>query len=291
MPLEPDRCTRRSAKHAACAGFSLVELSVVIAIISAIAVMGLELTAHYMNRTAYKVTQERIEAIDKAIVRYTKTYNKLPCPSLNTLVLGDACYGKEANGQPSGCGNTRDVCRANTMGTTTLFAGNVPVRDLGLPMSYMLDGYGSRIMYVATANQVYNRNYHATINFDREPDQIAIRSGKLDSTCGGASVCQDRGNASFLVLSYGADRRGGATASAAGTSQPCDMGAALARYDGMIDTANCRFGNNIALTRNGTTVIAPAIPMNVFYDSRFNAGDQEASHFDDIVRWRPKGNL
>lgn len=294
MRLIPEihHATRSRRGLNANAGFSMVELSVVLAIISVVAVMGLELTAQYMGRTAYKATQEKLEVIDQAIARYTKVYNKLPCPAAPTLTITSACYGKEANGNDgTGCGNTLGVCSAPYIGATALRYGDVPVRDLGLPLHYMVDGYGSRIRYITSGAQVYNRAYHITNNFDRFLDVIKVRSGKLDSNCGATGdLCQDRGLASYFLLSFGADRRGGTTPHSSAISPACNLGGGTpyARVDGYTDTANCRFGSSLALVKNGST--AATVPQDTFYDSRFNNGTTDA-HFDDVVKWRSKGNL
>ena len=290
---ESDRAAPLATRHGS-PGFSLLELSVVLAIISVIAVMGLEMTANYMNRTAYKVTAERLEAIDQAIVRYRKVYNKLPCPTYLNWDPPNACYGKEANGT-SGCNDTAGACSAASIYVgapyVNLVRGWVPVRDLGLPMSMMMDGYGSRINYITNVNLTYNLTYtpgDPNDSFNNAPDGIIIRSGKIDAVCGTAgSVCQNRGTASYVLLSVGADRRGGIgadsyTSGAYNCTYPDSVTAA-----NWPDTANCRFGTGYTLSKGG----APqAINLDVFYDSRFNAGTGDAK-FDDLIKWRSKGNL
>lgn len=283
---------RRSAKPHHRAGLSLIELSVVLVIMSIVAAMGLELTANFMDRTAYKVTQQRLEAIDKAIVAFRKVNNRLPCPGYQGLNTAAACFGKEYNGSLGAgtCNNNAGACSANNFAAGTIAFGDVPVRDLGLPLSTMLDGYGNRFIYVVNRNQVYNSGYHPTVNFSTVADAIAVRSGKLDSTCGGGSLCQDRGMASFFVFSVGPDKRMGRTP-AGNIFRGCQYGADpadVALTDGLIDTVNCRFGTAVSLVKNGSTPIS--IPDNVFYDSRFNMGTTD-SHFDDLVKWRSKGAL
>lgn len=283
-----------SAKRHARAGFSLIELSVVLSILSIIAVMGLELTANYMDRTAYKVTQQRLDMIDKALVAYRQANNKLPCPANQTLTPSDACYAKECSGpgaQPctaangaTPCSGNTGTCRSASISTGNIYYGDVPVRDLGLPLSTLLDGYGNRIYYAVTRDHVSNPTMNATSNFNTADDEIRVRSGKLDSSCAGVSLCQDRGTASYFIFSVGADKRGGRLPS---SNLPFSCQYDVALTDGMTDTANCRFGAG-TLVKNGSTPIS--IPENVFYDSRFNTGPTD-SHFDDLVKWRARGSL
>lgn len=288
--FHPDRGTRQPADRRACAGFSLVELSVVMAIISAVAVMGLELTAKYMSRTAYKVTEQRLIAIDQAMARYARTYRRLPCPAAPADTINSTCYGKERNGSGAGCDNYTAACTAATVSGGGAFWGHVPARDLGLPLNAMLDGYGNRILYVVTQNQVYNTSYHASNNFDQTADGIVVRSGKIDQSCGGAGqLCQNRGNASYFLFSPGVDKRGGYPKN--GTRTACYTDAAT--VDGMIDTVNCRITDGMGLTlkKVGNVNISPALAGNIFYDSRYNAGSEEYTHFDDLVKWRPKSGI
>lgn len=287
---------RYGSQRSNCAGFSLVELSVVLAIISVIAVMGLELTANYLNRTAYKVTQERLAAIDQALAGYLKVNNKLPCPGQFGLQPTAACFAKECNGTgangtsrctvAAACTDIAGQCYADTLATGNLFFGDVPVRDLGLPPATMMDGYGNRIYYVVTRDYVYNYTYNPGTNFSTASDGIDVRSGKLDSSCGGGSLCQSRGTAAYFLFSVGADKRRGTTLNG-NMAYGCQDNVAVT--DGMIDTVNCRLNNaGISLVKNGATPIT--IPDNVFYDSRFNTGTTD-NHFDDLVRWRPRSAL
>lgn len=261
----------------------------VLVILSVVAVAGLELAANYMNRTAYRVTQERADMIDKAIAQYVRVHNKLPCPASEALVKGAACFGKENNGSGGvgTCNDTAGLCRASVIPTTVLSYGIVPVRDLGLPLSTMVDGYGSLFYYVASGDQVYSPSYGVN-NFNTTDNAVRLRSGKLDSACGGVgNLCQSRGKASYLVISFGPDRRGGRTMDSVTPAVTCAT-TDLTVVDGYTDTVNCRFGAALALVKNGSTSIA--IGDNTFYDSRFNAGSTDV-HFDDIIRWRQRGGL
>ncbi len=296
MPLCPkiNDHVRPSPRRASRAAFSLVELSVVLVIISIVAVMGLEGVAFYMNRTAYKVTRERLEAIDQAMVRYARTYRRLPCPASESDTITSSCYGKEKNGASAvTCAVNTGACNASVVPSGGAFWGHVPVRDLGLPLNTMVDGYGSRILYVVTQNQVYNTTYHATNNFDQTADAIIVRSGKVDQNCGAVGqLCQNRGNASYFLLSPGADRRGGYSPKAASAAQRCYT-SPNSSVDGMIDTVNCRMTEAGALTlqKTGAVNISPNLSTLILYDSRFNAGTEEYSHFDDLVKWRPKSGI
>jgi len=273
--------------RAAQGGFSLVELSVVVVIISIVATAGLEGMAAYLGRTAYTTTADKLAVIDQALADYRRVHRALPCPSYWANSNTSICYGKQANatGGNTTCANTTGTCNADTLNSGNLYIGDVPVRDLNLPISYMTDSYGSRIRYVVTKNMV------ATSSYDTASDGIVVRSGKLDTVCtGSTNRCQNRGTAAYFVYSVGKDRRGG-VAPTGGYHVACFSGVT---NDGMVDTVNCRDNYTTALKIGSTSSAAGTtvtIPSNVFYDSRFNSGTIEDNRFDDIVRWRSKSNL
>jgi prepilin-type N-terminal cleavage/methylation domain-containing protein len=281
--MSTDCRLRLRARHA----FSLVELSVVIVIISIIAVMGLEGTAIYFDRTAYNVTKERMAVIDKAILNFVRVNGRLPCPSYYTLTSADTCFGKEYNGAtPTTCASSTSTCTSASFTVTAVVfhRGDVPVRDLGLPTSYMFDGYGTRIRYVVTATM---DSTYTTFN-TTTAGGLTIRSGKLDTNCGSAgNLCQTLAtDAAYLLLSHGRDRRGAVSAAGASIAS-CSSGSA--DYN-KIDAANCRFGTATTLRRYSDNTVV-SIPYNHFYDSRYNSGNVAGSFFDDIIIWHRKSDL
>lgn len=78
-----------------CSGFSLLEMSIVVAILSIMAVAGLEMSAAFLSSTAYQNTQSTENTIDTALVKYRFVYGRLPCPARLDLAISDSNYGKE----------------------------------------------------------------------------------------------------------------------------------------------------------------------------------------------------
>src|SRR5688572_18524613 len=66
-------------------GFSLLELSVVMAILSIVAIFGLSAAADFAKRSAGDLTKDNLAQIDAALVEYFRLYGRLPCPSVRTL--------------------------------------------------------------------------------------------------------------------------------------------------------------------------------------------------------------
>jgi prepilin-type N-terminal cleavage/methylation domain-containing protein len=278
------RARIRGTPKAVCsrAAFSLIELSVVVAIISIVAVAGLELAATFLNRTAYQRTQERIAQVDAAIAQYYNVYRRLPCPARPDLARTAPCYGKENRNGANNCGAYTTACSAPYLfGSATNQFGDVPVRDLGLPLSAMLDGYGNKITYVATSTLAIPLPVITSLG------ALEVRSGKQATSCTGAANCQIRANpldlnvggAAYVLFSHGRNARG-ARSPNGGIGLACLPDTTA---DNAIDTVNCRLDTNLG--------IGAALGSNVFYDSIFNSGTREDSFFDDVVRWRLKSSM
>ena len=249
-------------------GFSLIELSIVVAILSVISVLGLEVATSFLTRNAYISTKDQLVAIDQAIDAFYRTYGRLPCPAPATNIY-NTTYGAES------CPATAYISTP----VTDMAGGYLPFRTLNLPSSMAVDSYGSVIYYFVTASLT-------TGSFATANAGIEIRSGQLLQPCntGTCSVLADPGvtsltGAAYAVLSVGADQRGGYTKlgklvnACAGTS------------DARIDAQNCfKISNS-----TGSLLYSP--PVNVLYDSRYNPGTQTANYFDDIIVWRAKGRL
>ncbi len=256
-------------------GFSLVELSVVCAIMAVVIVMGLDGIAMFVNRTAYQTTQDKLVVIKKALAKHRYVYGYLPCPANMGVNYTNSTYGKETRDGTGACNSSNALTNTLVGGAVTkdsILFGDVPVRDLELPLSYMKDGYNDKLRYVVVSGFTSSdaSTYTSTSN------GIIIRTGQLESTC--STVCQDIATAAYVVLSFGADKRG------AVNGPPCAMG----NYYAMIDSANCQFNAGSAPSYS---ITSPTILPGIFYDSRYNAGTNTVSHDDDVIIWQTKGQL
>ena len=290
------RLIPRCHSHATSArGFSLVELSVVVAIISVVATLGLEAAANFVNRTATNLSRERLKVVDDATARFFKVYGRLPCPAVRTTAPTTNTYGLED------C--TIAVLTSTTLGGG-LMAGAVPFRTLNLPMSYSLDGFNDKFNYIVTKNltaaggtsaaaPVTNRFATNTTPAASSTNDgiggIEVRTGVLEQPCSttNCEVLADPAaappkGAAYFIFSSGADQRG-AVSDRGVAMNACNVYASEKR----IDTQNCVFGSNAVRTGMSIT----NIPYNVFYDNRYNPGLNLVSYFDDVAVWRTKAQL
>ncbi|MBX9726979.1 MAG: type II secretion system GspH family protein [Rickettsiales bacterium] len=268
-------------------GFSLVELSIVVAIISVVATLGLEVAANFVARTSTSISRERLKVVDEATAAYFKSFGRLPCPAVINIPPTNANYGLE------------DCTAVTFFGTIGggLMWGGVPIRTLNLPSIYALDGFNSKFNYVVTRNLTQagtavsgQAGYNAGTPAQNGVGGIEMRSGVLEQPCGVSNKCQILANpsltppmgAAYVLFSNGADQRGAYSARGVALKN-----CVIFSNERRIDTQNCVYGNPVV----SGGMIPNNIPTNVFYDSRSNAGLNLSSYFDDVVIWRPRGQL
>ena len=147
------------------AGFTLLEMSIVLAIIAVVMGSGLAMFSASLDRRQLQETNTKLAALRNAILNYRIIYNRLPCPADLTLAYASNYFGVEApntNGVTNNCttgasyhigtgvrGATGTLPTANFFNTSVhyLVVGMVPARTLGLPDDYAVDGWGRRIVY------------------------------------------------------------------------------------------------------------------------------------------------
>ncbi len=276
-----------------CRGFSLVELSIVVAILSVVSALGLEAAANFVTRTSTSVSRDRLKVVDDAVARFFKAYGRLPCPAVRSTVPTNTSYGLED------C--TISVLPTDGVNYTVLYGGGVmvgavPFRALNLPMSYSIDGFNSKLNYVVTKNLTTAGGSTTQLGAFASSGGTAaqngiggieVRTGVLAQPCntGKCQVVADPSTstgAAYFIFSSGADQRG-AVSSLGATLNACNVYSSEKR----VDTQNCVFGTNSV--RTGMSV--STIGYDVFYDNRYNAGLNLVSYYDDVAVWRAKSQL
>lgn len=151
MAVHPDR---HDSKSAARQGFTLVEMSIVLIIMSVVAGGGFALATSMNERKKEDVTLARLDAIEKALLDFRKANDRLPCPADGSINPDNADYGIEAD-DPGDCSSgspaanfTAATHATKTVYTdTTVVGGTIPIVTLGLPKEYGIDGWGNKFSY------------------------------------------------------------------------------------------------------------------------------------------------
>jgi prepilin-type N-terminal cleavage/methylation domain-containing protein len=110
-------------------GFSLVELTVVLVILSLIAGIFVSMFSAMSDGQRAATTRAKLAAIDAALVSFVAIHRRLPCPANGTLTAGTEMFG------------TQDDPCSNQAG------GVVPWVALGLSAADIEDGWATRITY------------------------------------------------------------------------------------------------------------------------------------------------
>ncbi|MFO1243529.1 MAG: prepilin-type N-terminal cleavage/methylation domain-containing protein [Rickettsiales bacterium] len=239
------------------AGFSLLELAVVLTIVGSMAGGMLALANKKIDQNKYDVTIERMNAIDKALTAFSKKGRLLPCPASTTAAPNTANFGV-SDDCTAGAPALPGVVAVNTGANDEVWMGIVPTRTLNLPDDMMYDGWGDRIRYSVIKNLASSSS-----NFS---------SFLASNTTGGIQIMDGYGNqvlpssnesvVAYVLVSYGKDSKGAINRSGAATGVSCPASSTVKSEE------NC---DNDA----------------VFNDASYNDGTVAAQQFDDIVRWKP----
>jgi prepilin-type N-terminal cleavage/methylation domain-containing protein len=121
-------------------GFSLVELSVVITIISITLAGAIDLAINATEAQKVKTTNANMDAIETALQLFILKNQRLPCPSDPRALQANA--GTEVPPTAAGCS-----AAANLLVSGRIYEGMVPTKTLGLADTYMVDGWNRRFTY------------------------------------------------------------------------------------------------------------------------------------------------
>jgi prepilin-type N-terminal cleavage/methylation domain-containing protein len=124
-------------------GFSLVEMASALVIISVIAGSALSVAVNQDDSIKATQTRMKMDAIEKALSSFVKINKRLPCPADGSLALSHASFGLERKAAAV-CDDTSPYYG----GAGGIVGGVVPIRSLGLPDEFMMDGWGRRMAYV-----------------------------------------------------------------------------------------------------------------------------------------------
>lgn len=205
------------------AGFTLIELAVVLLISAAIAAASFTLGTAWIAAEEYTAARRQMTAIENAFETYRRLNHRLPCPADMTPSPGLAGY--EGGTGPGACTGGADVATL-LGGTANTYFGAIPARALGLPTSLMFDPWGYQYVYFVDqratdegAFDIVNRDTtspstYIDPNCDNGDGRLYAAGGCTGAIIGQLRIDGSGGStrttrAMFAVLSHGANGDGG----------------------------------------------------------------------------------
>jgi prepilin-type N-terminal cleavage/methylation domain-containing protein len=249
MPL--DLLSRRLSRNR-LAGFTLVEMAVVVVLMGIMLTLGLRMLQATQNNAAWSETKLKQERIKVALVSFLRTNGRLPCPDSALPPTGV---------EPA-------VCLINAG------RGVLPWRVLGMSIGDAQDGWSNFFTY-----RVANRTPATASNWTTKVGATAFTVGELTAPLASFALSErsDAGalgpslvpNPVVMVISHGKNGLGGRTV----------RGTALLPLPAGADEL-----------LNATTAL-PAAPPHFVTRSPTDAGGAAGGTFDDLVTYMTPNHL
>ena len=269
-------CTPRQKEQN---GFTLVELSVLIAIIAVVAAGTFSMGASAVESARRVSTQQKLDAIETALMAFRLANNRLPCPgdaTLTDIAANSTTYGFEANNALGTCIGGSPAANASYIvpsgspsaaAGTTIAEGAVPVRALNLPDEFQFDGWGRKISY-AVWTPLTATNAFVTYGISPSCGAITVENaGHGNRSTAGA----------YALISYGPDGHGGYLKN----GSRYNVGSSMTNVD---EIADAHYSNAGADTGYAATYIQK--------DYSTYTGDSDAVHpFGHTVRYKERWQM
>lgn len=236
-------------KHLKRLGFSLIEMSIVLAVLGLLTGGMLSISSSRKENTNVIGMDKQFDIIDEAVKGYITRYGYLPCPASLTAVENTTSFGAVTDCSAAAPAGTFEALS----GTDTIRIGALPVRSLMLPDKYGYDKWGIRLTYVVIkelAKTTATLDGYTTSRTDgviKVTDYAGNQITEADATAVNA----------YLIVSHSKDKRGGYSSNAQ-VMKPCSS---------TKDVENC--DND-----------------NTFIDSEVNESETDANFYYDFVHWK-----
>jgi type II secretory pathway pseudopilin PulG len=194
------------------AGNSIISMAIFLVVLGILTMPVISYYNSWKKNQVIEQTQTRLAAVTKAVKEYAAANGRYPCPAPLTSPLSDPNFGREivseCNASAATAGDlTKQSISTKMDGATTIpipvRAGAVPVRTLGLPDEYALDGYRSRLVYTVTEGYAKNSPIPDISDLDNNS-----MSGIFIEDPNSNQLTRDVGNVIFTVISLGESRMG-----------------------------------------------------------------------------------
>lgn len=179
------------------AGFSLVEMAVVIMLIGVLMTFGIKLATSFQDRSAFTATHNKQILIKEALISYLAQNGRLPCPA-------------SVSSPPTGIEEI-------TASTCNVKPGFIPYVTLGIPLDTAVDGWGRLFLYevtnpaipACTSNWVKKSMFLGSTPTYHEDENGCINVVEDQNADGAVTADITRNNRVAVIISNGANGEGG----------------------------------------------------------------------------------
>lgn len=195
----------RIFKKIYASGFSLVELSIVLVIAGFVLVSVMTTDENVTGLKKKRDVHEQMEVIQGALEKHFQQFSYYPCPANGSLISSHANFGRGVRTAPATASDTCDTTGLLTDGGSVIM-GVVPIKELALPASMMIDPWGNRIGYAVIDEAARLGGTPASFITIYKDFDDNVDSGDLVANTAGQDVGdQESALATYVLISYGAD--------------------------------------------------------------------------------------
>ena len=186
-------------------GFSLLELSVVLAVIGLVTSMSIMVGGQQVKVQEVQNTWNELQYIKKALNRYAQKHSRLPCPSPLNATPTNSDFGYEAS-TCSGATSGIERIQHPASGGTYALTGMVPFKTLRLNEALASDDWGNRYHYAVSEGLL-------TLMYEDDNGLITVQD------ISGNTITD---SAAYVVMSHGETGKGATSHSSQTVQTPCD---------------------------------------------------------------------
>lgn len=253
-------------------GFTILELTIVLAVIAALMGGMIALSSAALEGRSYNGTATKLKILQQALADYRIAHNRLPCPAASSTVTSGATFGVEVA--------TTSPCTGADSASTVVAIGMVPTRTLGLPDEMAIDSWGRRIRYAVSTPYV-DADAFSTYAATDATARLTVNNNNNNTS--NTATPNLTTTALFVLVSYGKDGHGGYTGGLNGSAASTLVNGGITNTNQLL---NCK-----------CTSAAVADFATVANNKIFVQGDEKPdpasslNNFDDLVVFSTRAGL
>jgi prepilin-type N-terminal cleavage/methylation domain-containing protein len=140
-------------------GFTLLELTIVLAIVGLLAVGALKAGSVLRENAGISETSKRLDTLVMALQTFLVKNNRLPCPAKPDLLDTDENFGLEAREVRGDDKDEKCTLPGIPPENPKFYRGMIPGRSLGLSGGRLMDAWDRQFTYVVIAEATQNNSF------------------------------------------------------------------------------------------------------------------------------------